>query len=544
MKNWKKLLGATATLSLLLTGIHTTDEVSAKGKSEHSHKEISVEETGRYDSGAAFGEGGAEIVKYNKHNGYAYSINGHELSLDIIDVKNQKEGNIDLVKRIKLSEFGIEASDLTSVGVHPSGEYIAVSAPAKDKTDKGHVVLFNKEGEHIKDLEVGSLPDMVTFSKDGKKLMVANEGEPSDDYKTNPEGSVSVIDTEKKPESISQDDVHTLPFTKDNLPEDLRQVGPNKEDDYLNAEPEFISVDDNNQFAYVTLQESNALAKVDIQSNEIVDVKSMGYKDYSSKRNRLDASDKDDKHQLKHQPVLGMYQPDGIATYQKDGKTYVLTANEGDAQDYEGYSEETRVEDLKDQTHLKAKHYDGYGQKKLDNMADHKIFDEDSLGRLKVTKSHPFKDGDKHEAFVTYGGRSFSVYDTNLSQIFDSGDDLEKQTKKHAPDRFNAEYESKEEFEADKRSDNKGPEAESVEVGEVNGKTYAFVGLERTGGVMVYDISNPKHPKYVQYIYNKENKDISPEGITFIDKKDSPNGKPMLMVAHELTGTVTTYELD
>ncbi|WP_211242172.1 choice-of-anchor I family protein, partial [Staphylococcus haemolyticus] len=477
--------------AILSTIPEWTSAQRTKNASRTGQDQLNITHKGRYTSGADFGNGGTEIVKYNPKNGYAYSVNGDKEALDIIDVKHPgKDGAINLVKRIYLQDNGIEAGDLTSVTVHPSGDYVAVSAPAVDKTKPGHVVFYGSNGDYINNVTVGSLPDMVTFSKDSKYLLVANEGEPSDDYTVNPPGSVSVIDVTGGPANVTANNVRTAMFTKEHQ-EGIRALGPNAEDAYLNIEPEYIAVDSQSKYAYVTLQEVSAIAKVDIVKGQIVQVKGLPYKDHSLAQNAMDVSDEDGKSELRRVPVLGLLQPDGIDTYDYNGETYLLIANEGDSQDYEGYSEEKRVKKLKDDIQLDARYYQGYTQAELDDMVDNGLFDDEQLGRLKVTTSHAFKDADgKYNALVSYGGRSFSILRaSDLEMIYDSGSDIEQRVLDLLPERFNANYESADDIKVDDRSDDKGPEAESVVVGKVGSHSYAFVGLERVGGIMIYDIT-------------------------------------------------------
>lgn len=532
--------------AILSTTPEWTSAQRTKNASRTGQDQLNITHKGRYTSGADFGNGGTEIVKYNPKNGYAYSVNGDKEALDIIDVKHPgKDGAINLVKRIYLKDNGIEAGDLTSVTVHPSGDYVAVSAPAVDKTKPGHVVFYGSDGDYINNVTVGSLPDMVTFSKDGKYLLVANEGEPSDDYTVNPPGSVSVIDVTGGPANVTANNVRTAMFTKEHQ-EGIRALGPNAEDAYLNIEPEYIAVDSQSKYAYVTLQEVSAIAKVDIEKGQIVQVKGLPYKDHSLAQNAMDVSDEDGKSELRRVPVLGLLQPDGIDTYDYNGETYLLIANEGDSQDYEGYSEEKRVKKLKDDIQLDARYYQGYTQAELDDMVENGLFDDEQLGRLKVTTSHAFKDGNgKYNALVSYGGRSFSILRaSDLEMIYDSGSDIEQRVLDLLPERFNANYESADDIKVDDRSDDKGPEAENVVVGKVGSHSYAFVGLERVGGIMIYDITNPNEPYFVKYLYDPDNKDISPEGITFESAEESPNGKPMLIASFELSGTTSAWELD
>ena len=532
--------------AILSTIPEWTSAQRTKNASRTGQDQLNITHKGRYTSGADFGNGGTEIVKYNPKNGYAYSVNGDKEALDIIDVKHPgKDGAINLVKRIYLQDNGIEAGDLTSVTVHPSGDYVAVSAPAVDKTKPGHVVFYGSNGDYINNVTVGSLPDMVTFSKDGKYLLVANEGEPSDDYTVNPPGSVSVIDVTGGPANVNANNVRTAMFTKEHQ-EGIRALGPNAEDAYLNIEPEYIAVDSQSKYAYVTLQEVSAIAKVDIAKGQIVQVKGLPYKDHSLAQNVMDVSDEDGKSELRRVPVLGLLQPDGIDTYDYNGETYLLIANEGDSQDYEGYSEEKRVKKLKDDIQLDARYYQGYTQAELDDMVENGLFDDEQLGRLKVTTSHAFKDANgKYNALVSYGGRSFSILRaSDLEMIYDSGSDIEQRVLDLLPERFNANYETADDIKVDDRSDDKGPEAENVIVGKVGSHSYAFVGLERVGGIMIYDITNPNEPYFVKYLYDPDNKDISPEGIAFESAEDSPNGKPMLIASFELSGTTSAWELD
>lgn len=532
--------------AILSTTPMWTSAQRTKNASRTGQDQLNVTHTGRYTSGSDFGNGGTEIVKYNPTTGDAYSINGDKEALDIIDAAHPNaDGTINLKKRIYLQDNGIEAGDVTSVAVHPSGDYFAVSAPAIDKTQPGTVAFYDKDGNYLNHVTVGSLPDMVTFSKDGKYVLVANEGEPNDDYTVNPEGSVSVIDVTSGPSHLNAQDIRTALFTKEHQ-NGLRTIGSNAEDAYLNIEPEYIAVDNQSKYAYVTLQEVSAIAKIDIENASIVDVKALPYKDHSLVQNSMDTSDKDDKTELRRVPVLGLLQPDGIETYEYNGETYLVIANEGDSQDCKGYSEETRVKKIKDDIQLDATYYQGYTQEELDEMVKNGLFDDDQLGRLKVTTDQPFKDENgKYHALVSYGGRSFSILRaSDLEMIYDSGNDIEQRILELLPERFNADYKDYNDIEVDGRSDDKGPEVENVVVGQVGSHSYAFVGLERVGGIMIYDITNPYEPYFVKYLYDPDNKDISPEGITFESAEESPNGKPLLIASFEVSGTTSTWELD
>lgn len=516
-------------------------------------QQLHVEFAGQYKSGADIGEGGTEIVAYDAINKYAFSVNGAAKAVDILDLKGLKDGkqDIPLVKQITLSDLGVSASDVTSVAIHPEGRYIAVTAPAENKVDHGHVVFLTKDGDYLSHVEVGALPDMLTFTSDGKKVLVANEGEPNDDYSINPKGTLSIIDITGKIDLLTNERVTTLTFTDDVIDSNVRKVN----NDYTYSEelePEYIVVDEENKFAYVALQENNAIAKLDLQKQQIISVKSLGYKDYSIEQNKMDASNKDDRVSISNWPILSMYQPDGLSSYKVDGQTYILSANEGDAQDYDGFSEEQRVKDLKDSYELNASLYEGYTQEDLNKLVDGGLFEDNQLGRLKTTTSAPKNENGKYEAIYAYGARSFSIWNgDSLEQTYDSGSDFEDITQKiYGETYFNS---NNDENSFDSRSDDKGPEPESVIVGKVQGQNFAFIGLERVGGIMIYNVDNPSEPTFTKYfssrVFNEEEEvtpssgDVAPEGLTFISAENSPTGQNLLLAAHEMSGTIAAYQI-
>ena len=213
------------------------------------------------------------------------------------------------------------------------------------------------------------------------------------------------------------------------------------------------------------------------------------------------------------------------------GRTYLVTANEGDAREWPGLVEEARVSALT-----------------LDSAAfpDAATLRQNAnLGRHTVTRTLGDADGNgAYEKLFTLGGRSFSIWSTDGTQVYDSGSDLERITAAAVPANFNA---SNNNSTFDDRSDNKGPEPEAITVGEIDGRTYAFIGLERTGGIVMYDVTDPTTPLFVDYLNNRNfaagTGDLGPEGLTFIPARDSPNGRPMLVAANEISGTVTLYSI-
>ena len=250
--------------------------------------------------------------------------------------------------------------------------------------------------------------------------------------------------------------------------------------------------------------------------------------------NGLDASDEDGGANIANWPVQSMYMPDAIAAYTVADELYLVTANEGDARDYDGYSEEARLGDLV----LDAAVFP--------NAAE--LQREENLGRLRVSTASTDTNGDGLvDRIAAFGGRSFSIWDAAGNLVFDSGDAVERITAGLLPDAFNS---SGENDSFDSRSDDKGPEPEALALGEIDGRTYAFVGLERIGGVMVWDITDPRAPVFVQYANNRdftvateEAGDLAPEGIVFVPAADSSTGAPLLLVANEFSGTTTVWEV-
>lgn len=251
----------------------------------------------------------------------------------------------------------------------------------------------------------------------------------------------------------------------------------------------------------------------------------------------FDASNRDDAINIAPRPTLGMYQPDAITSYAVNGKTYIVTANEGDARDYDGYSEEGRGNDLVLDDNSFA-----------DAMS---LLENENLGRLNTTFANGDIDNDgMHEYFFSYGARSFSIWDEFGNLVFDSGDEFEQIIARDYADNFNSTNDDNDS--QDNRSDDKGPEPEAVTIASFGGTPYAFIGLERIGGVMVYDISDPKAATYVTYINNRnfdadaeteEAGDLGVEDIVIIDAADSPNGISLMVTANEVSGTVSLFTI-
>ncbi|GGC63249.1 choice-of-anchor I family protein [Marinobacter halophilus] len=517
-----------------------------------SQTTIELNVLGTYASGI-FDQSAAEIVAHDPANQRLFVINAKDASVDVLDIQ-------DPTQPVKMATIDATKEGATANGVAVYGNLVAVAIEAEVKQDNGKVVFYNTgDLGKVGEVEVGALPDMVTFTRDGRKVLVANEGEPSDDYTVDPEGSVSIIDLSA---GVAGATVTTADFRAFNGQEDelraagVRIFGPGASA-AQDFEPEYIAVSIDNTKAWVALQENNAVAVLDIEAGVIARILPLGFKDHSILGNELDASnrdlneiDNDGRINIRNWPVKGMYQPDAITSYGFNGKTYYITANEGDARDYGGFSEEFRVKDLK----------------LAPGAFPEGIGNDENLGRLKVTSTLGVSNGCdpsnpatnvevdcEYSELYSYGARSFSIWSEDGALLFDSGSEFERITARMIPANFNG---NNDENSFDNRSDDKGPEPEGVVTGEINGQTFAFIGLERVGGIMVYNVTNPQNAVFVQYLNNRNFSatqdeleagmagDLGPEGLAFIAAEDSPNGEPMLAVGNEVSGTTTLYGID
>jgi 2',3'-cyclic-nucleotide 2'-phosphodiesterase / 3'-nucleotidase / 5'-nucleotidase len=488
---------------------------------------IKLTEIGRYTTGV-FNQGAAEISAYDSTSKRLFVVNAQAATIDILDLSDPSSPT--KISQIDVGSFGAANSVANSVAV--SNGTIAVAVEAADKTNPGKVVFYDTNGTYLKDVQVGSLPDMLTFTPDGSKVLVANEGEPGT---VDPEGSISIIDLSGGVNNLTQANVTTVGFMSFNgLEAQLRADGvrifPGKTASQ-DLEPEYIAVAPDGKTAYVTLQENNTVAVIDIATATVTALQPLGLKDHSLVGNKLDASDRDNAINIKTWPVFGMYMPDAISTFSANGQTYYVTANEGDDR-----GENRSVRSLT----LDPTVFPDASTLRLDQ----------NLGRLNVSSIDGDTDGDgDYDKLYAYGTRSFSVWDSQGNLVYDSGDDFEQITAQLFAANFNA---SNDNNTFDNRSENKGPEPEGIVVGQVGDRTYSFIGLERIGGVMVYDITNPNSPQFVQYLNNRDFSqnvqlptagDLGPEGLTFISAGDSPTGLPLLVVTNEISGSTTIYAI-
>ena len=530
---------------------------------------VTAELIGRHQTGV-YGLSAAEIVEYHSASQRIFVVNARSGKVDIIDAhllgnattataplalnNLDKLGELDVAKDVGLSFMG----SVNSVSI--SGNLLAAAIERGDaagnKTQaNGYVAFYQLNGndtpQYLSAVEVGALPDNVVFSHDGKTVLVANEGEPNQDYSVDPEGSVAIIAIADGKPAATATLVTFTEFNQGNaryneITKDIKINGP-MATVAQDLEPEYISVSPDNSRAFVSLQENNAIAVIDIANAKVAKILPLGLKDYGLNVNKIDASDKDDMINLQaYTGVYGMYQPDTVASYRWNNADFIVTANEGDSRDYAGFSEEARAGDLT----LDPNHPQFAAAK-----------DKTQLARLKVTKSMGDDDNDgDYDKIVSFGARSFSILTADGQQVFDSGSDFERITAALLGNNFNN---NNEENKGDSRSDDKGPEPEALALGKIGQKLYAFIGLERTSGFMIYDVTNPFDVHFVDYVVNRDFEadfsidtntgevkgdaslagDLGPEGMKFVSAEKSPNGRPLLIIGNEVSATTSVYQI-
>ena len=499
---------------------------------------LKAELAGRYNSGAMSADGGSlEIVQYNAKNGFAYAVSGVKGKLIAVDLnaslsgdKAAELGGTEYDIKSLVSADGFTYGDMTSVSVSPDGGTLAAAIQAEDYTAGGIVAVFTCGADGSLTLSgtvpVGVQPDMVTFTPDGRHILTADEGEPrlgySDPNAVDPKGSVTVIEAA----TLAAKTVDFTAFDSADARQALVDQGIVLKRDTapsVDLEPEYIACD--NHTAYITCQEANAIAVLDIAKGEFTGVYSVGFEDYSKVPIDLGNGDSACAPGT-YEDLKGIRMPDAVSLYRVNGTTYLITANEGDSRAWP-VGLETDVNEAK-------------GKKS-------------PTGKIKTSNKVTWFDASQYDGLESgvdylFGGRSFSVLrvtENGLEEVYDSGSAFEAITAKHFPDFFNC---SNDNIGLEDRSGKKGPEPEGTAVGAVNGRTYAFIALERVGGVMIYDVTDPAKASFVNYINSREfaadiQGDVSPEGLCFVPAAASRTGKPLLLAACEVSGTLAVYEL-
>ncbi|KPV98184.1 choice-of-anchor I family protein [Pseudoalteromonas sp. P1-11] len=557
----------------------TAGQNGTNGTNANSALNISL--VGRAVLNAQSPEGAAEIVAYQASKKWIYAINssGDEAVVNIIPTDTfdtaalvqDNEGIVsatNLTSAITLTLNDNTPGDANSIAIDENNQMLAVAMAAKNVGEAGQIAFYDISGDtpaFIKNVPAGFLPDMVTFNHDGTKVVVANEGEPNGDYSIDPEGSVSIINIV---EGVVADTATNIDFTTYNsqqaeLESDgfvfANPTGRTINGNVINTtvamdlEPEYVSISKDNKYAYVSIQENNGLAIINLEDNS-VELKALGFKDWSDLQ--IDASDKDGGVNFKSYPGLyGMYQPDTISSFSWKGANFIVSANEGDAREY--FFDVTDEADCTAKGGLDYDEDDGclayIDESRVEDLTlaanfDYLNNDDDDIGRLKVsTVKGDTNDDGQYESLYAYGARSFTIWDSNGLVVFDSGDDIGRITASVHGEAFNN---NEDENEGDTRSDDKGAEPEALTIGTIDERTFAFIGLERMGGIMVYDITNPYDVQFEDYFYNRGviegadiTGDLAPEGMVFVPAEQSATGEPLLIIGNEISGSIAVWQI-
>lgn len=417
-----------------------------------------------------------------------------------VDVLNTENGS--LVGHIDVTPHGA----VNSVAIHNGLAAFAIEAASQsptcascDRRNPGKVLFYDTEtrepsGE-ITEVGVGSLPDMLTFTHDGRKLLVANEATPNaladaPYLAVDPPGSVTIIDMASRI-VVATATLNGLPTSGSNIRFPI-STG-------MDFEPEYIAVNHNDTTAFVTLQEGNAIGVLDLVANAFTEIIGLGAKDFSLPGNEIDPKDNDGTVLFRSVNAKGLYMPDSVATYHWHGDTYLLMANEGD-----------------------------FREDNADRSAASSFGFVSPLDRLRVSN----RDSSPGNIFAA-GGRSFSIRRENGDLVYDSGGLLDREA--HARQVYD-----------DVRSRDKGVEPEGVALLKIKNRTFAFVGLERTtkATIAIFDITDLDAVRFVDMIVTTG--DLSPEGLAAYKYR----GDHYLAIANEVaaagaTSTHTTlYRLE
>lgn len=491
-------------------------------------------------SNGTTGTNSTEIVSFDPSTDRLYIANSIGQKMDVVNFSNPAAPV--LITSISMAPYGGINSIVAKNGI------VAAAVENTNPQLNGSVVFFDQNGVFQNQVTVGAMPDMITFNQNNTKLLTANEGEPNSTYSVDPEGSVSIVDISGGIATLTQANVTTIGLTSFNGQENaLRAQGirifTTSASAAQDLEPEYIAISTDNTKAFVTMQENNALLTIDLLTNTIVSLTPFGYSSYSAgSNNALDASDQSGMVLITGDlPIKGAYMPDAMAYKTISGQGYLFTANEGDSREFGSVVDANRI------------------SSSTFNLLDSTAFPDAAilrnnrfLGRLSALKYSGDTDGDgDYDELHVMSGRSFSIWDPATgTQVFDSKDLIEQIIANHPT--FSTMFNASNTVGTPalkNRSDDKGPEVEGIAVHQFNGHTYVFAALERVGGVMIFNVDTPTSPIYVGYANNRSasnpnGPDLGAEGIIIIDAQDSPNGQNLVLLANEVSSTLSVYQMN
>lgn len=513
---------------------------------------VRLELIGRYDGGIYSHSAVQNPPAWDAKRKHLYVGSQARARVDILDLTDPTApalvdliGISDLPAGITLPQIGGGISSLAF-----RDDVLAVAFAAESKGDTGIIVLFDPSGQAIAGpIDVGFSPNAMAFVPGKQLLLVVNQADPG--ASVDPQASLSVIHLSQGATSEIVPGVSTITFTNfDGNEEALRAAGVRLITPGASAsqelEPEALAVSEDGRTAWITLPRNNAIGVVDLEAMKVRTILPLGTKDMSRSRNAFDASDRDGPSiRIRPWPVRALYEPDGIAAYRSFGHTFLVTANEGDPRP----GEEVRVGEAS----LDQQVFPNAGWLQL----------PENLGRLQVTRveSDADQDGDL-ERLVALGARSLAVWSTEGQLLAETGGLFERVTAREVPEGFNTAYD---ETIFDDRSDDRGPEPESIAVGQIGPRSIAFVAFEQVGGVIAVDVTLPGLPLFQDYVSTRNYDvdpaalcvdnmqkslacqsagDLGPESLLFIDAKESPGGAPLLIVRHDLSDTLTIFAVN
>ena len=497
------------------------------------NNELSLNLLSSFSNGTE-GTNSAEIVAFDPTTDKLYIANSIGEKIDIVDLSNPSTPA--LLNSISITSYG----NINSLTVHNG--VVACAMENTDPQANGNIVFLDENGTFISQVPVGAMPDMITFNHDHSKILVACEGEPKSDYSLDPEGTVGIVDVTGGYAALTAANVTMVNFQSFNGQEavlrsqGIRIFGPGSSA-AQDFEPEYITLSEDNSTAYVSLQENNAMAVINIATGTVSEIRPLGTMNYANGNSGLDASDQTAGVFIASAPVKGLFMPDALAHASIGGAEYIFSANEGDAREYTAVTDVARIS----ATSLDPVAFPDQ------NILKHNQF----LGRLNVVQATGDTDGDgDKDELQTLGTRSFSIWNAQTGAlVFDSKDLIEQITSNHPTlsGLFNASNSSGAAT-AKNRSDDKGPEPEGVATAFINGNHYLFVSLERVGGVMLFNVDVPSTPVYVGYYNNRSvasnGPDRGAEGIIIIKKEDSPTGNDIVILANEISSTLSIFDIN
>ena len=507
------------------------------------------------DSGS--GEGGAEIPTFHFRSDRLFTTNGAENRIDVYDLSDP--ANPEFMKSVSLDEYG---DGITSVAAGRKSIVAAVEVDptfASDGTptvNSGVLVVMDTDGDVVSSIELdGVLPDSVTFAKNETTALVAIEAEPvcaadnpatadvdeSADFSlaNDPEGQVVIVDL-SDPANPTKKNVDFSGFTAAEAAAAGLVVSTVQTDFAKDVEPEYVAAIDNST-AYATLQEANGIAEIDLETATVTQIFSAGEVDRSVVG--LDASNRDDDDNLEtFDNVVGLNQPDTLATFAIHMDNYFITANEGDAREYDCIDDDDRAKDL------------NLDPTVFPTAADLQL--DENLGRAKVDSNFGDTDGDgDYDQIGLRGGRSMTIF-KNGELLFDTEELIATEMKKIVGDDIlmNGQFEIDGDnvvYDASSRADDKGGEPEGVAIGTTGERRVAVLGLERFSALLFFDITDPAAPTLISWEQMQpiadtplsESKAWSPEGIVFVPSWQSPNGNPLVITSYEMSGTLTVHQI-